>query len=185
MRYKNAKIEEIDPNIKDILNKNAVKTTDTVYRLGNPEPTTYVKIVGFNKGIMLYGTTGTGKTYTLNAIYNATEKRHIDTYIGNWTDMLIDFKSNFDYLHENIRMVLQNEVIIIDDVGAEKHSDWSQEMIYTIVNRAYERAKTLFIATNLSLEQFREKYGDRIFSRLNEMCDIVELAGEDRRFNNT
>lgn len=69
----------------------------------------------------------------------------------------------------------------IDDIGTEKHTEFNQDILYMIINEMNINKKRLFISTNLTPEQFEEKYGDRIFSRICEMCEFVELTGPDRR----
>lgn len=180
MKYRDADLSQLKPELLKIINSHAVKETKTI---DTPEGEREIVIVtGFSKGLFLYGSTGVGKTYILHAIENRCDKRHIRTSFRNWIDLLGEFKANLDYLQNQVKTFLAPKIVILDDIGAEKQTEWSQEILYTIVNKCYEDEKALFIATNLSLEEFREKYGDRIFSRINEMCDLLEITGEDRRF---
>lgn len=131
------------------------------------------------KGIFLYGGAGTGKTYALYAL----SMTH-DIKVENWVEVLEEIKTRMAHGHavgDLIDNITSEKKLAIDDVGAEKHTDYSQEKLYMIVNRMYNRMNRLFISTNLSLAEFQEKYGERLFSRIAEMCDIVELTGEDKR----
>lgn len=143
------------------------------------------KVVQGKKGVFLFGNTGTGKTYILHAIKNRVKEISPRTSVvfENWVDLLIDLRDDFNKLRSTIDNISENEMIMIDDLGSEKMTEWSQEILYSIVNKAYEREKKIFIATNLSLEQFTERYGDRIFSRLAEACEMIEMKGEDRRLD--
>lgn len=164
MKYQKADIEKVPRIIRDTLSK-AIKE---------------------KKGLFLYGSTGVGKTYTLYAI----EKKAMISVgvakvgrVENWVEMLAEMRNNLSQSVNYANMVAEKEMVIIDDIGSEKHTDWSQEMLYLIVNRVYVQEHIPIFATNLTLEQFQEQYGDRIFSRICEMCVKVEITGEDKRLS--
>lgn len=167
MRYSNAKTQDLDQKIRNLLKQNFDSENGV-----------------FKKGIFLTGDTGTGKTYALHAIRN-----HIKNFGGNcdkvenWVELLFELKDKISkgYLRDTIYAITSNDVVFIDDIGAEKQTEWGQEMLYLIINRMYESERTLFIATNLTFAEFSEKYGDRLTSRICEMCEMHETTGEDKR----
>lgn len=131
------------------------------------------------KGIFIYGNAGTGKTYAIYAM-----SMHYDIKVENWVEVLEDIKTRMTYnqaVGDLIDSITAEKKLAIDDVGAEKQTEYSQEKFYMIVNRMYNKMHRLFISTNLTLPEFQEKYGERLFSRVAEMCEIVELTGEDKR----
>ncbi|HEV3093408.1 MAG TPA: ATP-binding protein [Solirubrobacteraceae bacterium] len=75
------------------------------------------------------------------------------------------------------------DLLHIDDVGAENRTDWALEQLYTIVNTRYEERRSIVLTTNLDHKALAEQVGERIVSRLVEMCGdtVVPLYGEDRR----
>lgn len=156
MRYSDADIKKVDKKIVDLLKKSG-------------------------KGIFLFGDTGRGKTYTLFAINKRFREIGMQSKIENWVELLLELRERTQYLRDAINELLNTNILMIDDLGSERQTEWSQEILYTIINIAYEREKKIFIATNLSLEKFTLVYGDRIFSRLMEMCEPYELKGKDRR----
>lgn len=156
MKYSEADIKKVDKKIVDLLKKTG-------------------------KGIFLFGDTGRGKTYTLYAINKRFREIGMSSKIENWVELLLELRERTQYLRDAIKELLDTNTLMIDDLGSERQTEWSQEILYTIINIAYEREKKLFIATNLSLEEFTLRYGDRIFSRLMEMCEPYELKGKDRR----
>lgn len=173
MKYDQAKTADLDPKMRDLLRENWD-----------------AEAKNFKRGLFLTGKTGTGKTYILHAVQNYV--KHVPerstTDVENWIELLMEVRGTFDNKHSDpLKFISENltskSFIFLDDVGAEKHTEWSQEILYLIVNRTYERQKPLFIATNLSFKEFSEKYGDRITSRLVEMCEMKEITGEDRRIN--
>lgn len=130
------------------------------------------------KGLFVYGSTGTGKTYFITAIAKGQK-----TKVQNFVELLSEFR---DYIqkgtyHDNLEELTSGKYLFIDDIGAEKTSDFVLEFVYLVVNRRYEDMNKTVFTTNLSLEDFRERYGDRILSRIAEMCLFVELNGEDKR----
>lgn len=74
------------------------------------------------------------------------------------------------------------DLLHIDDVGAENRTDWALEQLYSIVNTRYEEQRSIVMTTNLDHQQLAEQVGERIVSRLVEMCgDPIPLYGQDRR----
>lgn len=155
MRYKDASLEQLN---KEILEAREQAITE-------------------KKGIFIYGDTGTGKTHSLHAL--AKGKGVVD----NFTILLCEFRDYMQkgYYFEKIREYTNQDYLFIDDIGAEKTSDFVIEFLYILINKRYENMKRTVLATNLSISDFQERYGDRIVSRLMEMCIFVELKGEDRR----
>ena len=130
-----------------------------------------------DKGLFIYGNTGTGKTYTLHAL------AHDKAEVENFVSMLVEFRDHMQkgFYFEKINELVNQKYLFIDDIGSEKTSDFVIEFLYLVVNKRYENMKRTVFATNLSIEEFAKRYGDRILSRITEMCVLLELKGEDRR----
>ena len=75
----------------------------------------------------------------------------------------------------------EKNTIIIDDVGSEKFTEWTVETLYQIINERYENMLPIIFVSNLSLSDLAGKVGDRISSRIAEMCEVVKLEGKDKR----
>jgi DNA replication protein DnaC len=74
------------------------------------------------------------------------------------------------------------DLLHIDDVGAERSTDWVLEELYSIVNARYEDQRSIVITTNLEDDQqLADQISARTASRLAEMCDKMPLEGTDRR----
>src|SRR5206468_8889839 len=74
------------------------------------------------------------------------------------------------------------ELLHIDDLGAEKRSDWVLEQLYALINERYEAQRSVLVTTNLPHEELEEQIGSRTVSRLSQICDEVPLFGDDRRY---
>ena len=70
---------------------------------------------------------------------------------------------------------------MIDDIGAEKASEWTAERLYTIVDHRYANCLPLMVTSNLPPSKLTEQTGERTASRLAEMCQVVAMTGTDRR----
>lgn len=185
MKYDNANIlnvYKINPEIKDLISKIKIKE-DVTDSNGN-----LIEIIkGLKKGMFLYGIAGSGKTYTLYAIRKALKSWDIDCGdIENWVELLFEIRDRYSNnlsIKSTINYITEKNFIFIDDIGAENQTQNSQELLYLILDRANRYEKILFISTNLSLEDFSKKYGDRLMSRIAELCIPYEMKEEDLRLS--
>lgn len=180
MKYREARIEAVPQVIQQKLKELHVEKTDY-------DPMTRMQRVvrsGLSKGLFLHGTTGSGKTYTLHAIRNQIQGGGM--HVENFVELLEELK---DRMAENkpiksvLDSLLEKDYVFIDDIGAEKDSEWVQDRLYVIINRIYVGERTPFLATNLSLEEFTSRYSERITSRIMEMCEVIEMPNVDRRLS--
>jgi DNA replication protein DnaC len=72
-------------------------------------------------------------------------------------------------------------LLLVDDIGAAKSSEWIEEVNYRLVNHRYERELPTVFTSNLAATQLGAILGDRVYSRLIEMCQLVPIKGIDRR----
>ena len=153
----------------------------------------------FSRGLYIYGDCGTGKTYNLYGIYKLLlaneiltknhEEGRITTYfppskVINITEFFSELKQTFDDNDSEqkiVDLISTWEVLLIDDFGTEKLSDWTIEACYRLINHRYAEMKPTFFSSNLSLEEIAKRMGDRFASRIAEMCKVIKIDGEDRR----
>jgi len=138
-----------------------------------------------NLGVYLFGKCGTGKTHLLFAfiIKNWKIFTHYSWLpIVQIPQILSEFKVCFD-----IRMVNKyklSPILIIDDFGIEKVTDWSLEQIYLIIDYRYQHCLPTFFSSNCSLGEAGKRFNLRIASRICEMCNVFEIIGVDNRIAN-
>lgn len=167
-RYKNADVEKANKGQEAI----------TKWALGKKK----------KKSLYIWGGVGSGKTYMAYALYKLLRANGWNTLIGGSIDILQDIKEDFTnkakdpyYQSKFDKWIEHPGPMIIDDLGAEKLSDWVLETFYSLINTRYERELPTIFTSNYSLKQLSERVGDRITSRIFEMCEIIKLDGDDRR----
>lgn len=115
--------------------------------------------------------------------YNATELMALLRSLFDKNNSNKNFSNIEDFLEYITRKGLYAfDYIILDDLGAEKQSEWVQETFYLLINKLYENeSPSLIITSNKSLQEIAESLGDRVASRIAEMCEVIKLEGKDRR----
>ncbi len=73
------------------------------------------------------------------------------------------------------------DLLVLDDLGVEKPSEFAVQSLYLVVDRRYSEMRRTVITSNFSIGEIAERVGDRIASRIAGMCKVIELQGEDRR----
>ena len=140
------------------------------------------------KGLFLTGNVGSGKTHLLAAIidYIARVKKRsglVSLIYRNSTSMLNEIRNsyqnnNFDDVVDKFKRC---HLLIIDDLGAEKTTDWVLDIFFEIIDYRYANLKPIIIATNLTDMEIKQKLDERIMSRIYEMCKGIRLTGKDHR----
>jgi DNA replication protein DnaC len=148
------------------------------------------------KGLYIYGPRGVGKTHLVAALAreiafepptdgSGTDNYHFAVFTSV-PELLQQIKATFhpdaDDTSANILSLYSRaKILILDDLGAEKPSEWVAETLYLLINRRYEDMKQTIITSNLTLSELSQRLDDRIASRIAEMCKVVAMKGKDRR----
>ena len=137
------------------------------------------------KGIMLIGSYGCGKTHLAAAILQEVAEAGISGLFVVVTELLAKIRAAFDSrdgsAEEIIERAKNTPLLILDDIGAEKASEWTQEQLYRIVNFRYEHMLPTVITTNCDGAKLEMALGRRIVSRLIEMTTPVKVQATDWR----
>jgi DNA replication protein DnaC len=140
------------------------------------------------RGLWLFGDTGTGKTTLAMLVSKMALEAGHSVAIYSLPKLLARIRRTYDsepggdsYLafFERLTSV---DLLHIDDLGAEKRSDWVLEQLYALINERYEAQRSVLVTTNLPHEELEEQIGNRTVSRLSQICDEVPLFGSDRRY---
>ena len=134
--------------------------------------------------VALCGPTGTGKTtiaWQLWALWAAAEPFNcaFPQFFAT-TDLLEDIRRSFGGKPFELR---PEKLLVLDDLGVERPTEWVLEQLYRIIDTRYRALGRLIITTNLTPSALTERLGDRIVSRLVQMCRWVNIDGSDRRLS--
>jgi DNA replication protein DnaC len=140
------------------------------------------------RGLWLEGDVGTGKTTLAMLVSKKAIEAGHSVAIYSLPKLLSRIRRTYDgdagelsYL-EFIRRLTSVDLLHIDDLGAEKSSDWVLEQLYAIVDERYGTNQSIVVTTNLEFPQLEEQIGERTVSRLAEMCEKLPLHGADHRY---
>ena len=139
------------------------------------------------RGFWFYGDVGTGKTSLAMVISRAAVEAGRSVAIYSMPQLLADIKSTYEdgsgssYL-DLFRRLSRVDLLHLDDLGAEKRTEWVLEQLYAIVNERWQEQRSIVVTTNLAdREELREQVGARTVSRLSEMCATIPIMGPDLR----
>jgi len=132
------------------------------------------KVVNNNIGLILEGDVGTGKTFYGHCVVNALLHKFIFAYVLNLPNFIIKLQGSGFEADKLIKKVQAFDLLVLDDFGATRTTDYAIECIYNIVDGRYRKRKPTIITTNLSLGDFMKKDVDittrRIHDRIMEIC---------------
>ena len=198
MRYKHCTLDEYVPN----------------YRGNNPmlsaalvQARNFVKAYPFEtngNGLLFTGSIGVGKTHLAVGMLQAmVNDRGAKGLFYDYRDLLKQVQNSYNTQVretelEVLRPVFEAEVLVLDELGASKPTDWVWDTVAHILNTRYNDRRTTIITTNYANlgpldglprekgktareETLGDRIGERMRSRLQEMCVVVEMQGEDFR----
>lgn len=184
-------------NIEELLEKENFSTLSYEYYTGEDLQrfetavnTAKDFVSGFKKhyqNLLFYGTVGTGKSFLSNCIASEVLKNgHSVLYFSanGFFETLsrYAFDTNSKESLYNFYKDLYNcDLVILDDLGTEVTNSFVTSQLFGFLNERFLRRNATIISTNLSLEELRDRYSDRIFSRITSNYSLCKLTGPDIR----
>ena len=136
------------------------------------------------KGIILYGSVGTGKSFLAACIVNELVSKGYACQMTTFSRLTNQIGALWDGKQEFIDRLTQLSLIAIDDLGVERDTEYMNENVTTIVDALYTAKVPMIITSNYTPKQMTEEMDirrKRIFDRILERCHPIEMTGESRR----
>ena len=137
-----------------------------------------------NIGYLLWGSVGTGKSYFAGCIANALMEQEVAVRMTNFALILNDLTASFEGRNEYIARLCRAPLLILDDFGMERGTEYGLEQVYNVIDSRYRSRRPLIVTTNLSLQDLQHPLDTahaRIYDRLLEMCAPIRFSGENFR----
>ena len=140
------------------------------------------------QNLLLYGNTGVGKTFLTHCIAKELlSQSYTVVYLTSIGLFDILEKNKFD--HElsslekstTVSYIMNCDLLILDDLGTELTNSFTTSQLYQVIDSRLVHKKSTIISTNLSFDDLREQYSERIFSRLTSGYTLLKVTGEDIR----
>ena len=139
------------------------------------------------RGLWFMGPVGTGKTTLAMLVSKSALSAGRSVAIYSLPRLLNEIRDTHRAERSHVELLdrlIAVDLLHIDDVGAERSTDWVLEELYSIVNGRYEDQRSIVITMNLTdRDALCEQITDRTVSRLTEMCDELPVGGHDRRMD--
>lgn len=135
------------------------------------------------KGLLLYGNTGTGKTYAACEIANALIDKGYPVLVTNFARILNTLQGTFEK-QEYIDGFNNFQLLVIDDLGIERDTAYAKEQVFNIIDSRYRSGLPMIITTNLTMDKIKNPEdieNRRIYDRILEKCFPIEVGGGSRR----
>ncbi|MGB8506928.1 MAG: ATP-binding protein [Pyrinomonadaceae bacterium] len=148
-----------------------------------------------DRGLLLIGPVGVGKTHLSVAILRGLMDKGVPCMFSEFGSLLKKIQDSYNPISQNSEMrvlapVYQAEVLVLDELGASKPTDWVRDTMMQIIGNRYNDKKLTIFTTNYldtrrapTDESLEDRIGTRLRSRLYEMCKTVVIDGEDYRKN--
>lgn len=145
------------------------------------------------RGLLLMGTVGVGKTHLAVSILKSLTERKFTCLFYEFGALLKEIQDSYNPSTQSSELkilspVLDAEILVLDEIGASKPTDWVKDTMAHIINTRYNDKKLTIFTTNYSDERraerdetLEDRIGVRLRSRLFEMCKTVIIQGEDFR----
>jgi DNA replication protein DnaC len=134
--------------------------------------------------LLIVGTTGTGKTHQAYGAVRSLLRAGVRLrwHATTEADMyaVLRPRPGADTERE-LMAIARSPLLLLDDLGTAKASEWTEEILYRVVNHRYNEVLPTLITSNLAISDLRANLGDPVASRLAEMTERVVLEGPDRR----
>ena len=146
-----------------------------------------------DRGLLFMGTVGVGKTHLAVAILRGLAEKGVGCLFYEFGSLLKEIQDSYNPISQTSELkvlapVYEAEVLVLDELGAGKPTDWVRDTMMQVINRRYNDKRLTIFTTNYldarraqTDETLEDRIGVRLRSRLFEMCKTVQIDGDDYR----
>lgn len=135
-------------------------------------------------GLLFFGTPGTGKSFYAACIANEVISQGYTAMYTTFGTIAARMQESYEARPEIMQELEKPSLLILDDLGAERDTEYMQEIVFEVINLRYRRSRPMIITTNLTADELAgsEPIGKRrVYDRLIECCEPVEVKGKSKR----
>lgn len=141
-----------------------------------------------NLGLLIWGDVGTGKTFFAGCIANALIEKGVPVVMTNFSKIINTLTGMFsDERNRYLESFGKCELLIIDDLGIERNSEFALEQVFSVIDSRYRSKKPLIVTTNLTLDEIKNPDSlakARIYDRITELCVPIKINNMNIRKQN-
>jgi DNA replication protein DnaC len=136
-------------------------------------------------GLLFWGNTGNGKTFTAACVANALIDQGIPSMVTSFPKILEVAQGMYPEDRGNYFQSMNvYDLLVLDDLGVERQTEYGMEVVYNVIDQRYVLGKPVIITTNLTLDEIKAPKDmrlQRIYDRITAMCIPVKFSGESLR----
>lgn len=137
-----------------------------------------------NQGLLMWGNVGTGKSFAAACIANYLLEHYTSVIMTSFVKILEVIQSGEEQEAKLMKKIAESRLVIFDDLGAERNTDYALEKVYNIIDSRYRSGKPMILTTNLSIEEMKAETDirySRIYDRIFEICYPMQYTGTSWR----
>lgn len=184
MRLRNASLMDAKFKGATFDNFSVTKSNERNLKLCKRYATAFDTMLVKNQGLILWGNVGTGKSFAAACIANYLLDRGVPVIMTSLVKLLELIQGGEEKETDILARLNSAKLVIFDDLGAERNTDYALEKIYNIVDSRYRRQKPMIFTTNLTVAEMQEETDirySRIYDRVFEVCYPMQFIGQSWR----
>jgi DNA replication protein DnaC len=135
------------------------------------------------KWLYIMGTAGTGKTFLATIIARLALLKEKRVYFTGVTELLDNLRPDNDEKALVLKRCKEYDLLVLDDIGHEKSSEWVRERLYLIINHRWQEGKATIFTSNFDIESMKERIPPAVYSRVKGFSFEIKLQSKDRRIS--